>query len=95
MRALSPSHWSLALAALILAGCASAPSQPAVVTKTVNVEVPVHCSPNIGPEPSYADTPEAIRAASDFGSRLKLVLAGRVQRIQRLGELLAALKGCE
>jgi hypothetical protein len=85
------------IAALGLAGCAHDPTtlEPVVKTETVKVPVPVHCKPDIGPEPVYPDTPEALKAAPNLYERVKLLLAGRVQRTQRLIELRAALTACE
>ncbi|WP_297803373.1 hypothetical protein [uncultured Brevundimonas sp.] len=81
------------LVALPLTACA-----PTVITKTeyveVKVPVPVPCTVNIGPAPEYADTAEAVQAAPDIFEAVKLLLAGREQRIAREAVTTAALSGC-
>jgi hypothetical protein len=83
---------ALFLACLALAGCAS--STPAIQIREVDVPTPVHCKPNLGPEPAYPDTDDALKAADLFGS-VKLLLEGRLMRIQRDAEKSAALTACE
>lgn len=83
----------IVLASAMLAGCATLP-EARIETKNVEVPVPVHCNPAIGPEPVYADTPAALRAAPDIFARVQLLLEGRLQRMQRLTELSAAIKAC-
>lgn len=82
---------------LLLAGCASdeARQEPIVTTQIVDVAVPVHCKPDIGPDPVYPDTAAAFKAAPDIFERVKLLVVGRLMRIQREGELEAAVHGCE
>lgn len=84
----------LGLIAVILTGCATTAVAP-VRTVTVDIPVPVHCNPALGPEPNYPDSDAALRAAPDLFSRVKLLLEGRLMRIQRQAELSAALKACE
>jgi hypothetical protein len=85
---------ALGLAALfLLAACAHKP-EPVIRTVTVTVPVAVPCKVNVGPEPEYADTDSALRAAPDLFSRVKLLLAGRIQRMQREAELNAAVRAC-
>ena len=76
----------LILSALLLASCgtnAKPAPEPVVVFKEVKVPVAIACDPDIGPEPAYVDTPEAIAAAPDIFARTVLLVAGRVQRIAR------------
>lgn len=79
---------------LILSGCASQPQEPVVRTVTVNVPVAAPCLKDIGPEPVYADTDAALRAAPDLFTRVKLLLAGRLQRMDRDAKRAAADMGC-
>lgn len=81
--------------AVLLAGCAAAaPPEPVVKTVTVNVPVTVPCKKDIGPEPQYADTDAALRAAPNLYERVRLLVAGRLQRIQREADRIAAYSGC-
>ncbi len=87
----------LILSALLLASCT--PTQrpaPEPVVQIVEVKVPVavSCEPDIGPDPAYVDTAEAIAAAPDIFARTVLLLAGRIQRIARDEVKTAALAGC-
>jgi hypothetical protein len=87
----------LAAAAVLLslAACATTPPAPQIVTKTVQVAVPVACTPAIGPAPAYPDTDAALKAAPDVYQRVKLLVAGRLLRIAREAELSAAVSACE
>ena len=88
---------ALIAAVLLLASCNSAPKptpEPVVVFKEVRVPVAVPCNPDIGPEPAYVDTPEAIAMAPDIYARTVLLVAGRLQRIARDGVKTAALDEC-
>ncbi|QUD88064.1 hypothetical protein [Phenylobacterium montanum] len=79
----------------LLAGCASTPDvAPPSVMHTVEVPTPVRCRPDLGPEPDYPDTDEALRAAPDLFSRVRLLLAGRMLRIARDQQKTAALAAC-
>jgi hypothetical protein len=49
---------------------------------------------DLGPEPIYPDTAEALNAAPDIFERVKLLLEGRIKRQQRLAVLDAAKKAC-
>ena len=87
----------LILSGLLLASCSTTPKPaPEPVVQIVEVKVPVAiaCSPEIGPEPAYVDTPEAIAMAPDIFARTVLLVAGRVQRIARDGVKTAALDEC-
>jgi hypothetical protein len=86
---------SLCSALLALTACATTPPAPQIVTKTVQVAVPVACKPAIGPAPAYPDTDAALKAAPDVYQRVKLLVAGRLERIAREMELTAALGACE
>lgn len=88
----------LAAAALLsLAACATPtrPLAPQIVTKTVDVVVPVACKPDVGPAQAYPDTDAALKAAPDVYQRVKLLVAGRLLRIAREAELSAGLTACE
>jgi hypothetical protein len=84
---------SAVLMSLAMSACATTP-EPRIVTQEVKVPVPVPCKPNLGPEPAYADTEEALKAAPGLYERVQLLLAGRLQRIARDREKDAALKAC-
>lgn len=77
---------ALILSVLLLASCeTNAKPAPEPVVQIVEVKVPVAvaCDPDVGPEPAYVDTAEAIAAAPDIFARTVLLVAGRVQRIAR------------
>ena len=80
---------------LALAACATTPPAPQIVTKTVQVAVPVACKPAIGDTPAYPDTDAALKAAPDVFYRVSLLVAGRLERIAREAQLDAALGACE
>ncbi len=79
-----------------LTACTSAapPPEPQIQVKTVEVPVAVKCAADPGPDPAYADTPDAIRTAADVFERVKLLLAGRAQRDARIAEVKASAAGC-
>lgn len=81
--------------ALMLASCASQPQKAVVKTVTVNVPVAAPCLKDIGPEPAYADTDAALKAAPDLFTRVRLLLAGRLQRMDRDAKRAAADSGCQ
>jgi hypothetical protein len=82
------------IACIVLAGCAS--DKPGEIKlQTVNVPVPVHCTPKIETIVIYPDSTDALRTAANIFERTKLLLAGRDIRTARIQELEAALKGCE
>ena len=83
------------LSLLALTACATTPPAPRIVTKTVQVAVPVACQPALGAGPAYPDTDAALKAAADVYQRVKLLVAGRLERIAREAELNAALGACE
>nr|WP_314122871.1 hypothetical protein [uncultured Brevundimonas sp.] len=88
---------ALILSALLLASCGTtAKTAPEPIVRTVEVKVPVAiaCDPDIGPDPAYVDTAEAIAAAPDIFARTVLLLAGRIQRIARDEVKTAALAEC-
>lgn len=91
---------SLCLGALLLGGCAGGPPplppEPVIQTKEVNVAVPVPCAAlaKLGEEPSYADTDTALAAAPDIFESTRLLLKGRLQRIKRGAEYIAARTAC-
>ena len=88
---------ALILSALLLASCGTtATTAPDPVVQVVEVRVPVAvpCDPDIGPDPAYLDSDAALAAAGDLFDRVKLLLAGRGQRIGRDAVKTAALDGC-
>lgn len=86
----------VATAALLLAGCGTAPKpEPVVVTKEVQVPVPVSCVPKrLGDEPAYVDTDEALRDTAGPEDMLQLLYAGRKQRLARAGEVEPVITSC-
>ena len=91
--------WIVPTLALMLAGCGerieSTPEPLVVVKEVVIPGPPVPCVPKaLGDEPAYADTNEALKNAADGAVRYQLIIAGRAQRISRLGELEPVVKGC-
>lgn len=70
---------------------------PAVETVEVKVAVPVPCKAlgKLGPEPAYVDTDGALHTAVNIFEQVKLLLAGRDQRRQRLNEYTQARAACE
>jgi hypothetical protein len=95
-----PTRTAVALSAIwllcVAGACATTgePPAPHVMVHTVPVPVPVRCTPNLGPEPLYPDTDAALRAAPNLFARVKLLVAGRLMRIQRDAEKTAALQAC-
>jgi hypothetical protein len=89
---------AIAVICLALSGCASKPDLTdvsSIEVKTADVAVTTKCVPDkLGPDPQYADSPEAVRAAANVYERVKLILAGRLQRIERDKEKSAALAAC-
>lgn len=84
---------------LALAACAHAPAEPVepqVRTQTVNVAVPVPCKAlvELGPEPEYPDTPEAIQQAETIADVAVLYAQGRAMRVQRLAAYAVAKAAC-
>ncbi len=79
---------------LLLTACATDNAPKPITTVTVRVPVNVPCRPDIGAAPDYPDTDAAIKAAPDLFARVRLIVAGRLLRIQREAELNAAIKGC-
>jgi len=85
---------------LALVSCAGraglAPPEPVVQTKEVKIAVPVPCDAlaKLGPEPNYVDTDAALRAAPDIFEQARLLSKGRLQRIKRASEYIAARVAC-
>jgi len=91
---------ALAASALALAGCHSAGDvdvEPVVRTVEVKVPVAVPCKAlgQLGAEPVYPDSAGALQTAVDIFEQVKLLLAGRKMRIQRLDEYVAARTACQ
>lgn len=74
--------------------CASTPHEAPVVTRDVLVPIATKCAISAGPDPIYADSPAALLAAPDILERVRLIMAGRAQRMAREIELKAANDGC-
>lgn len=93
-------HYSLALGLLMLSGCGGRamlpPPEPVIKTVEVKVPTPVPCAAlaKLGPEPSYADTDAALAATPDIFEASRILLKGRLQRLQRLAEYGAAKTAC-
>ncbi len=86
----------IALAAAVLAGCATtAPPEPVVRTVEVHAPIPVSCVPKtLRDEPAYVDTDAALKSAAGPEDRYQLLAAGRIQRKQRSAETEPILKRC-
>lgn len=98
-RAISSVFWALG-ATTLAAGCAHTPTEPPEpVVQLVEVKVPqpVPCPAlaQLGQEPAYPDTDEAIKAAPNVAERAKLYVKGRTLRVQRLAEYTAAALACQ
>lgn len=74
------------LAALALAGCASAPQR-------VEVAVPVPCRVTVPPEPSWATA--ALADNATIWDQVKALLAERRQRMAYEDQLRAAAQACQ
>lgn len=68
------------------------------VVKTVQVKVPVtvpcKALDQLGVEPFYPDTNKALQAAADIFEQVRLLMAGRTMRVQRLDEYVTARADC-
>ena len=83
--------WPL-IPAVLLAACATTKPPPPTVIK---VPVPVPCvSADFPKAPTYPDTREALRAASDVDEFTRLLAAGWPLRDARLKALEAAIEPC-
>jgi hypothetical protein len=84
---------AIALAGAALCACAATHGgQGAPVL--VDVPTPIACPLEAGPTPDYPDTDAALIAAPDLFSRVRLLAAGRLLRMARERELVAAVAGC-
>jgi predicted oxidoreductase len=81
--------WALALA---LTGCAT---REVVRTIEVKVPTPVPCVVDAGPARAFVDNHEALMTDKNIEARVNRVIAGRLQRDQRIRELEAANAGCQ
>jgi hypothetical protein len=70
----------------LIQACATHPAEPILKTVEVKVPVAVSCPDKRAPAPTYPDTAEALAAAPDLFERVKLLLAGRTLRAERLKE---------
>ena len=82
--------------------------EPIIMVQIVEVPVPVRCNAKeqLGPEPEYVDSDEQIiavpfsdpttdaQALANWFYHTKLLVAGRLQRIQRDREKTAAIEAC-
>lgn len=87
------------LAALPLAACQTTPDEPSepqirTVEVVVNKPVPCPALAELGPEPLYADSDEAIAAANGIGELSQLYRIGRAQRQARLMTYVAVAAAC-
>lgn len=89
-----------AVGLLALSACATGPrTPPEPIVRTVEVKVPVVAPcpalATLGAAPAYPDTEAALTAAPNLFERVKLLLAGRVLRVQRELALTAAVGACQ
>lgn len=83
-----------AILLLIGSGLTACSTTPQIVTKTVEMPVPVHCTPKLSPKPIFPDTARNLRKQKNIFGRTKLLLAGRKLRDARILELKVAVDGC-
>lgn len=76
-----------------LAGCSST-GEPRVVTRDVILPVHAPCTIPEPAKPDFADDDEDLRAAPDLFSRVRLLAAGRLQRMGYEAELVAWGRAC-
>lgn len=83
---------------LLLTGCGvtTNPPEPEIRTVEVRVPVPQPCPAiqELGDEPTFPDTDEALRTAPDLFTRVQLMAQGRLLRIARLAQYRAARASC-
>lgn len=93
------SAFVLLLATLVAGGCQTTPREPVerLDVQVVEVSIPIPCPAlaNLGPEPTYPDTDEAIQQARNIAERALLYATGRVMRVNRLREYQAAAAACQ
>jgi hypothetical protein len=80
--------------ALLLTACATSAPEPIVQMVEVQVPVSVPCNVQVGADPDYPDTDEALKNAPSVMARVQLMVGGRLMRIKREVELNAAIAGC-
>lgn len=82
--------------ALCCVSCAACATTRAAGTVVHEAPLPlvVTCHPAFKPKPEPPDTDVALRNAPDLFSRVRLLVAGRLERMARERELEAALRGC-
>jgi hypothetical protein len=88
-----------ALPLLAVAACAGKTPPPEPIVRTVEVVVPGPAQPCVpktfnSTPPVYVDTDEALVGAKDGAERYRLLYAGRLQRIGRLGEVETIVRSC-
>lgn len=87
-----------AMAASLAACKTTGDVDPQPVVRTVEVKVPVvvpcKALEQLGGEPLYPDTNAALQAAADIFEQARLLMAGRLMRIQRLDEYATARADC-
>lgn len=79
----------LPLLVILLTGCASM-----TVTKA-DVVLPVSCTVDVGAVPTFADEKAALVAAPSIEARVRLMIAGRLQRDSWIETLTGALDACK
>ena len=82
--------------AVFLGGCpAPMPLDPVVQIVEVKVPFPVPCNPVVPPEEAYPDTAEVLSEVTNIEQGVRLLLSGRELRTLRIGQLDAAIDGCQ
>lgn len=79
---------------VLTAGSCATTGEPRIITRDVMVPVHQPCTIPEPAKPDFADDDEDLRAAPDFFTRVKLMAAGRLQRMGYEGELLAWGRAC-
>lgn len=86
---------ALASTLLLAGGCTKTVYKDRFINTETAIPVGSPCVPsNLGTEPTYPDTDEALRVAADAAERYQLTAAGRKLRIARLNELEPVVAGC-
>lgn len=92
----------ICFAAAFLSACSGGPAPaPEPIIRTVEVQVPFddpRCAreaiAELGPEPAYPDTDQALQAAPNVYEQVKLLMAGRAMRAARVAAKTTALAEC-
>jgi hypothetical protein len=73
----------------LIAGCQTLGIQ------TADVPLAVGCAGSVTPRPTWQDNADAIKSASGIEARVRLMIAGRIQRDKRIDDLEGALVACD